>query len=99
MAKAGLGSRQEPRKGGLIICNAKSPELKTILQEDPFDREQIAEYEVIDFLPSMTAPQFAEFNIRKLLALTMANCERFRRPPPMSPEKIKTERLDKPTSI
>jgi uncharacterized protein YciI len=38
------------RPAGLVLANVNSrDELKAILEEDPFIREQIAEYEVIEF--------------------------------------------------
>jgi len=52
-----LSGRKEPRTGGFILANAASREaLELILQEDPFQREGIAQYAVTEFLPSMAAP-------------------------------------------
>jgi len=57
-----MSGRQEPRKGGIIICYANSRlEIETMIQNDPFNREKVAEYEIIEFLPSMVAPQLADF--------------------------------------
>ena len=57
-----MSGRQEPRCGGVIICKANSRlEIETIVQNDPFNREKIAEYDIIEFLPSMVAPQLANF--------------------------------------
>lgn len=52
-----LSGRKEPRTGGVILCNAQTrAEVETIVANDPFHREQVAEYEIIEFLPSMAAP-------------------------------------------
>ena len=34
--------------------------IERIVLNDPFNREKIAEYEIIEFLPSMTAAHFAD---------------------------------------
>ncbi len=55
-----LSGRKEPRTGGFILANAASRDaLEAILQEDPFQREGIAQYQVTEFLPSMAAPNLA----------------------------------------
>lgn len=48
--------RKEPRTGGIIMARMK--ELKALqaeLAKDPFNKEGIADYEIIEFIPSMTA--------------------------------------------
>jgi uncharacterized protein YciI len=41
------------RPAGMVLANVTSgDELKAMLAEDPFVREQLAEYEVIEFKPS-----------------------------------------------
>jgi len=41
------------RPAGLVLANVNNgDELKAMLAEDPFVREQLAEYEVIEFKPS-----------------------------------------------
>jgi len=51
-----LSGRQEPRTGGVILSKAETrSEIESIVLNDPFNREKIAEYEIIEFLPSMTA--------------------------------------------
>lgn len=53
-----LSGRQAPRVGGVILARAGSrAEIEAILREDPFQREQLAAYEVIEFLPTTTAPE------------------------------------------
>ena len=54
--------RKNPRTGGVIICRAKDKmEVEKIIQEDPFYREELAEYEVIEFLPTKYAEGFERF--------------------------------------
>ncbi|MDR3600844.1 MAG: YciI family protein [Desulfosporosinus sp.] len=54
--------RKNPRTGGVIICRAKDKmEVEKIIQEDPFYREELAEYEVIEFLPARYAEGFERF--------------------------------------
>src|SRR4051812_16140237 len=51
-----LSGRKEPRTGGLILARAENrAALEAILAEDPFQRERVAEYEIIEFLPMMSA--------------------------------------------
>jgi len=51
-----LSGRKEPRTGGIILATASSKsEVEEIVRNDPFHREKIAEYELIEFLPSMAA--------------------------------------------
>lgn len=51
-----LSGRKEPRNGGIIIATAKNrAEIEHIIQQDPFYQEKIADYEIIEFLPSMSA--------------------------------------------
>lgn len=55
-----LSGRKEPRTGGFILASvANRAELDAILQEDPFQREGIAQYTVTEFLPSMAVPALA----------------------------------------
>ena len=56
-----LSGRKEPRTGGVILSKAETrAEIERIVLDDPFNREKIAEYEIIEFLPSMTAAHFAD---------------------------------------
>ncbi len=51
-----LSGRKEPRTGGVILSKAETrTEIESIILNDPFNREQLAEYEIIEFLPSMAA--------------------------------------------
>lgn len=48
---------KEPRDGGVIFAKGQSKsEIERIIHLDPFHREQIADYEIIEFLPTMVAP-------------------------------------------
>jgi len=54
--------RRNPRVGGVILCNAKDmKEVETIIKEDPFYINKIAEYEIIEFLPTKYADGFERF--------------------------------------
>jgi len=45
-----------PRTGGVILVKAESrPELESILGQDPFHRESLAQYQVIEFTPTKFA--------------------------------------------
>lgn len=48
--------RKVPRTGGVILsCIKDVSELHAILERDPFHVAGIAEYEIIEFVPSMVA--------------------------------------------
>ena len=49
--------RQVPRKGGVIFARSGDrAELEAVLARDPFVQNGVATTEVIEFVPSMTAP-------------------------------------------
>lgn len=51
--------RRVPRTGGVILASSvDKARLEAILARDPFKREGIAEYEVVEFLPSKMKPGF-----------------------------------------
>lgn len=53
--------RQEPRIGGIILCNAKDKEeVNFIIKEDPFYINQVAKYEIIEFIPTKYADGLKE---------------------------------------
>ncbi len=55
--------RKVPRTGGVIIAKASSKEeLEAILKQDPFYKNGVAEYEITEFIASMTLPEFASLN-------------------------------------
>ncbi|OCG32919.1 GTP cyclohydrolase [Gilliamella sp. Fer2-1] len=54
--------RKVPRTGGVILCRAENKEQAlAILQKDPFYIQQIAEYDIIEFVPSKYAKDFEVF--------------------------------------
>lgn len=51
--------RKVPRTGGVILSKMESLEaLKEVLAEDPFAKAGLAEYDIIEFIPSMTSSEF-----------------------------------------
>ena len=51
--------RKIPRTGGVILCNcAHTVEAKAIMEKDPFYKEGIAQYDIIEFVPSKTSEAF-----------------------------------------
>lgn len=41
---------QVPRKGGIILCKATSrEEVESIVSQDPFNRNKVAQYTIIEF--------------------------------------------------
>ncbi|MDO4280970.1 MAG: YciI family protein [Peptococcaceae bacterium] len=45
--------RKNPRTGGIILCNSSTKEnVEQLIKADPFFKEQIAHYEIIEFVPS-----------------------------------------------
>jgi len=57
-----FSGRRNPRTGGVIICNAKDKnEVQSIIEEDPFYNKKIAEYEIIEFLPTKCAKGLESF--------------------------------------
>lgn len=53
--------RQVPLKGGVIMaaCNSRS-EIEEIIKEDPFYKEQVAEFEIIEFNPGKVHPDIGK---------------------------------------
>jgi uncharacterized protein YciI len=53
---------QKPRNGGVIICCAPNKaEVEEIIKEDPFNINEAASYQIIEFEASKFAPVFANF--------------------------------------
>ena len=51
--------RKNPRTGGIILCNcATKQEAEQIMEKDPFFKENIAQYEIIEFMPSKSLEEF-----------------------------------------
>lgn len=52
--------RKVPRSGGVILANARSrSELEEIINDDPFKIHNLADYELTEFVPTKSAPEFA----------------------------------------
>ncbi len=52
MDKFICSGRKNPRIGGVIISKGKNrEEIESIIEEDPFKVNKIAEYEIIEFMP------------------------------------------------
>ena len=57
-----MSGRMEPRTGGVILAQASSREAaEAIMREDPFHTAGVAEYTLVEFHPTMTAPALAQF--------------------------------------
>lgn len=53
---------QVPRTGGLILARAESKEaLRLLLDNDPFHTAGVAQYDIIEFVPTVYDPAFAVF--------------------------------------
>lgn len=49
---------QNPRVGGAIVCTAKDrTEVDTMIAEDPFYAKKLADYQIIEFLPTKYADE------------------------------------------
>lgn len=55
-----LSGRKQPRDGGVILAKAESREaLEAILAQDPFQAHGVADYQIVEFTPTMAAPFLA----------------------------------------
>jgi uncharacterized protein YciI len=55
-----LSGRKQPRTGGVILAKlASRARAEEIVRADPFFREDIAAYEIVEFLASSAAPALA----------------------------------------
>ncbi|MDA8087677.1 MAG: YciI family protein [Nitrospiraceae bacterium] len=53
-----LSGRKNPRTVGIILSNAGSKEdLDKIIKEDPFIKHDVADYEILEFEPSMACAE------------------------------------------
>ncbi len=49
-----LSGRKNPRTGGIILARAENmASIEKIIAEDPFNRNGLADYTIIEFLPTM----------------------------------------------
>lgn len=52
-----LSGRKQPRSGGVILARAADrARVEEIVQSDPFVRAGVADYEIVEFIASATAP-------------------------------------------
>ena len=52
---------QIPRTGGVILMNTTKEEAASIIEEDPFFQNEIADFEMIEFEPKAFDPRFEPF--------------------------------------
>lgn len=53
-----MSGRKVPRDGGIILAKAESKEeLMNLIAQDPFKIHELADYEVIEFIPSKAAAE------------------------------------------
>ena len=51
-----LSGRRQPRTGGVILARAPDQEtLRAIIAQDPFFQAEAAQYDIIEFVPTMAA--------------------------------------------
>ncbi len=54
-----VSGRKEPRTGGVIVTrNAPRAHIEAIIKEDPFHRNGVADYNIIEFIPGTIAKGF-----------------------------------------
>ena len=57
-----VSGRQTPPEGGIIIANnVTKEELESILKEDPFYKNDLADFRIIEFTPAKYAEEFESF--------------------------------------
>ncbi len=57
-----VSGRKNPRTGGVIISQLEDRDLvEKIIREDPFYINDLADYELIEFIPGMYDARFKEF--------------------------------------
>ena len=62
MEKFICSGRKNPRTGGVILLNVESlAEVEKIILEDPFNINEIAEYEITEFFPTKYNKNFKIF--------------------------------------
>lgn len=50
-----------PRVGGIILSNQSLANLEELIKQDPFYKNDIANYRLIEFNPSMSVEGFSDF--------------------------------------
>lgn len=59
-----MSGRKEPRTGGVILAQAQDlAALNALLTEDPFYQADVADYEIVEFVPTMTADALSTFKV------------------------------------
>jgi uncharacterized protein YciI len=59
-----FSGRKNPRIGGIILANNVSEnEIVEIIKEDPFHKSELADYEIIEFIPTKYDKRFKVFVI------------------------------------
>lgn len=57
--------RKNPRDGGIILANVATREaVDAMISQDPFNKEQIADYRIIEFTPTKFDKRFECFTKR-----------------------------------
>lgn len=59
-----LSGRKEPRTGGVILATAgRRSDIEEVICRDPFHREGIADYDIVEFLPTMAAVPLEQLKV------------------------------------
>ena len=57
-----MSGPKDPRTGGIIVATAETrAEIEAVIALDPFKRAGVADYEVTEFVPTMTSDALASF--------------------------------------
>mgnify|MGYP000961121395 CR=1 FL=1 len=57
-----VSGRKNPRTGGIILAHHSTlDELQEIIKDDPFYQNQVADYEIIEFIPTKFDEDFEKF--------------------------------------
>ncbi len=57
-----LSGRKNPRTGSIILCRAENRRaVEKIISDDPFDKNNLVMYDIIEFLPTKCLQGFEEF--------------------------------------
>lgn len=46
--------RKEPRTGGIILARGSKAEIEHLIEDDPFKKNGVAQYSLLEFIPTMT---------------------------------------------
>lgn len=62
MEKFIFSGRKNPRTGGIILANnVTREEVEKIISEDPFNLQNVADYEITEFTPTKYDERFGQF--------------------------------------